>query len=47
MKQFRATVKAGGIWVQTIVFAESNLMALKIAQAQFGASNVMGMPAPL
>ena len=47
MKQFRATVKAGGLWVQTVIFAENSLMALKLAQAQYGAGNVMGMPIQL
>lgn len=47
MKQFRVTVKASGLWVQTVIFAENNLMALKLAQAQYGASNVMGMPTQL
>jgi hypothetical protein len=47
MKQFRATVKAGGIWVQTIIFADNSMMAYKLAQAQYGSSNVMGTPVPL
>jgi len=44
MRQFRATVKASGLWVQTVIFAENSMMALKLAQAQYGASNVMGTP---
>ena len=47
MRQFRATVKVGGMWVQTVIFAENSNVALKLAQAQYGASNVQGMPMPL
>jgi hypothetical protein len=47
MKQFRATVKVGGMWVQTIIYADNSNIALKLAQAQYGASNVQGMPMPL
>ena len=45
MKQFRAMVKASGIVVTTIVFAENTNFAMKILQAQFGATNVIGIPA--
>jgi hypothetical protein len=45
MKQFRATVRASGIVVTTIVFAENVNFATKILQAQFGAANVIGIPA--
>jgi hypothetical protein len=44
MKQFRATVKASGLVVTTIVFAENTNAAMKILQAQFGAKNVIGIP---
>ena len=44
MKQFRATVKASGLVVTTIVFAENTNAAMKILQAQFGANNVIGIP---
>jgi len=44
MKQFRATVKASGLVVTTIVFAENTNSAMKILQAQFGAKNVIGIP---
>jgi len=44
MKQFRATVRASGIVVTTIVFAENTNFATKILQAQFGATNVNGIP---
>ena len=32
MKQYQATVRASGIWIKTIVFA------------QFGSANVLGTP---
>ena len=44
MKQFRATVKASGLVVTTIVFAENSNFAIKLLQAQFGANNVLGIP---
>ena len=44
MKQFRATVKASGLVISTIVFAENTNFAIKLLQAQFGASNVIGIP---
>jgi hypothetical protein len=44
MKQFRATVRAGGLVVTTIVFAENVNFATKILQAQFGANNVISIP---
>ena len=44
MKQFRATVKASGVVISTIVFAENTNFAIKILQAQFGANNVIGIP---
>ncbi|MBT8606357.1 hypothetical protein G6677_07780 [Polynucleobacter paneuropaeus] len=44
MKQFRATVKASGVIVTTIVFAENTNFATKILQAQFGANNVISIP---
>jgi hypothetical protein len=44
MKQFRATVRASGMVVTTIVFAENINFAIKILQAQFGAANVIGIP---
>lgn len=45
MKQFRATVRASGLVVTTIVFAENTNFAIKILQAQFGANNVVSIPA--
>lgn len=44
MKQFRATVKASGMVVTTIIFATNVIEAQKILAAQFGASNVVGIP---
>ena len=44
MHQYRAMVKAGGIWVETVVFAENVVAALKLAQTQFGNGNVAGTP---
>jgi hypothetical protein len=44
MKQFRATVRAGGIVVTTVVFADNTNFATKILQAQFGANNVISIP---
>ena len=47
MKQFRATVRASGIVVTTIVFAENTTFAIKILQAQFGTANVIGIPSQI
>ena len=44
MKQFRATVRVGGLIVNTIVFAENSNFAMRIVQAQFGTNNVLGIP---
>ncbi|OYY58939.1 MAG: hypothetical protein B7Y55_01385 [Polynucleobacter sp. 35-46-207] len=44
MKQFRATVRVGGMVVTTVVFAENTNFAIKILQAQFGANNVISIP---
>lgn len=44
MKQFKARVKASGMYVETIVFANSIVEAQKILQAQFGVSNVISIP---
>ena len=44
MKQFRSTVRASGVIVTTIVFAENANFATKILQAQFGANNVISIP---
>ena len=44
MKQYKATVRAGGVVVVTIVFAENINSAMKILEAQFGANNVMSIP---
>jgi hypothetical protein len=47
MKQFKATVRASGLIVTTVVFAENTNFAMKILQAQFGANNVISIPTPL
>jgi hypothetical protein len=47
MKQFRATVRASGLVVTTIVFAENTNFAMKILQAQFGSNNVIGIPSQI
>jgi hypothetical protein len=47
MKQFRATVKASGVVISTIVFAENTNFAIKLLQAQFGANNVIGIPSQI
>ena len=44
MKQFRAMVKASGMVVATVVFAQTTLDAQKILAAQFGGHNVIGIP---
>ena len=44
MKQFRATVKASGLVISTIIFAENTNFAIKLLQAQFGVSNLLGIP---
>ncbi len=47
MKQFRATVRASGLIVSTIVFADNANFAMKILQTQFGVNNVIGIPTPV
>ena len=44
MKQFKATVKVSGVWINTIVFADNSAMAFKLVQGQFGAGNVLSQP---
>lgn len=44
MKQFRATVRASGVVVTTIVYADNVNFAIKLLQAQFGAGNVISIP---
>jgi hypothetical protein len=44
MHQYQALVKANGMMVQTVVFAENVNAALKILQVQFGAGNVASVP---
>ena len=47
MRQFKATVRASGMVVTTVVFAQSTLEAQKILAAQFGANNVISIPTQL
>ncbi|MDH6248982.1 hypothetical protein M2129_000959 [Polynucleobacter sphagniphilus] len=47
MKQFKATVRASGLIVTTVVFAVNTNFAMKILQAQFGANNVISIPTQL
>lgn len=47
MRQFKATVRASGMVVTTVVFAKSTLEAQKILAAQFGANNVISIPTQL
>ena len=44
MKQFKATVKVSGVWINTIVFADNSAMAFKLVQGQYGAGNVLSPP---
>lgn len=47
MKQFRATVKVGGMWMNTIVFADNPNHAFQLAKSQYGTSNVLAPPTQL
>jgi hypothetical protein len=47
MKQFKAQVRASGLVVTTIVYAENTNFAIKLLQAQFGANNVISIPMQL
>ena len=44
MKQYRATVRASGVVVTTVVFAENINFAIKIIKALFGANNMISNP---
>jgi membrane-associated PAP2 superfamily phosphatase len=44
MKQFRATVRASGVVVTTVVHADNVNFAIKILQALFGVGNVISIP---
>ena len=44
MRQFKVTVRVGGIWATTIVFADNSAMAFKLVQQQYGATNVLAPP---
>jgi hypothetical protein len=47
MKQFRATVKISGMWINTIVFADNSNHAFQLAKAQYGITNVLAPPLQL
>jgi hypothetical protein len=44
MHQYQALVKANGMMVQTVIFAENVVAAIKLLQAIYGASNVASQP---
>lgn len=44
MKQFKATVKVSGVWINTIVFADNSAMAYKLVQGLFGVNNILSTP---
>jgi hypothetical protein len=44
MKKYRAMVRVSGIWVSTIVFADTANHALLLMQAQFGKANAPNLP---
>ncbi|QWD74185.1 hypothetical protein FD961_08980 [Polynucleobacter sp. TSB-Sco08W16] len=44
MRKYKATVKASGLWVETIVFAQNIVQAYALCKSIYGASNVPHMP---
>lgn len=44
MKRFMAQVNVGGVWVKTIVYADTAQHASYLLKAQFGAPNAPHMP---
>jgi hypothetical protein len=44
MKRYRATVNAGGIWVETILYAQNQADAYRLFKAIFGAQNAPHPP---
>ena len=44
MKRYKATVNAAGMWVETILYAQSLAQAHSLFKAIFGANNVPHMP---
>lgn len=44
MKKYKAIVKASGLWVETIVFAQNSAQAYALFKSIFGATNVPHMP---
>lgn len=44
MKKYKAIVKASGLWVETIVFAQNSAQAYALFKSIFGSTNVPHMP---
>lgn len=44
MKRYKATVHAGGMWVETILYAQNQAQAYRLFQAIFGSGNVPYIP---
>ena len=44
MKRYKTMVKASGLWVETIVFAQSVAQAYALFKSIFGAANVPYQP---
>ena len=44
MKRYKAIVKASGLWVETIVFAQNTAQAYALFKSIYGANNVPHMP---
>jgi hypothetical protein len=44
MKRYKTLVKASGLWVETVVFAQSSSQAHALFKSIFGAQNVPHMP---
>jgi hypothetical protein len=47
MKQFKATVRASGMVVTTVVFATTVVEAQKILTTLFGVGNLVGTPSQI
>ena len=44
MRRYKATVKANGMWIETILYAQNQTQAYKLFQTIFGISNVPHQP---
>jgi len=44
MKKYKSTVKAGGIWAETILYAQNQAQAYALFKSIFGAANVPHQP---